>query len=177
MVKLLRLSFYTAFFLFMLTLFLPKENIYYFIKNELAARYTLYVTEKNLKEELFGLSVADGEISYDEVDIARFQALDIQVYLFVNTVNLHKIELSSLVANYFPKKIEVISFEYSLLNPLHIVLYANGDFGTANGEYSLKENKIIIRLKASKELEFKYKNTLHYFKKSKDGEYIYDKAL
>jgi len=176
-VKFLKISFYTLFFAAMLLLFLPKENLYYYAKERLVERYGLFLDEKQVDEKLYTLSLKQGRVSYEGIEIATYAEAKAALYLFTNTIRVEDIVLSSLVKNYLPLHIEYIVCSYTLLEPLHISLDAKGGFGSAKGSFSLEERKLSVEIEASKELIQKYKRVLRYLKKTGKGVYRYEKTL
>jgi hypothetical protein len=88
-----------------------------------------------------------------------------------------QIKLSSIVEAYLPSKIKLVTIEYSLLHPLSVKIHSLGDFGDLNARFDLVELKLNATLKPSKLLLEKYSSSLRFFKKSQDGEYVYEKAI
>jgi len=176
MVKFIKFISYTVFFVFMLIVFLPKENLYYFLKKELH-QYNITLKEEHIDEGVFSLSLDKLEINYEGMDVAEILKLETECYLFLNIVTVENIQLSSLVESYIPREIQHMRVEYSILHPLSIRFEADGKFGDVAGEFSLMERAFVVRVKLKKMMEQKYKKSLRYLKKLKTGEYIYEKAL
>ena len=175
--KFLRLLFYTLFFSVMFVFFLPKENLYQLAQHELEQRYKLLIVDKKRQESPFGIEAQSGFIEYDDIELARFDKLDMDFYFFVNYISLEGVRLSPFVESYLPKELQSLSIEYAIWNPFIVKIYAKGAFGVLEGSYRVKEHSVVVHLKASKLMIKRYKESLGYFKKTKTGEYIYEKSL
>lgn len=176
MVKVAKFFFYSAFFIVMLYLFFPKENLYYKMQ-EIALEYKVKVFENQVKENLFSLELLDGKLLYEEIEAARFEKAEIMLLGFYNSVHIHSVTLSGIVKNFLPQKIRQIDVSYSLLHPLAVRFWVKGDFGTAEGFYEIKENKIIINLNPSEIMKMHFRSSLREFKKQENGVYSYEKSL
>jgi len=176
MVRFLKFIAYMLFFLSMFLIFLPKENLFYQVEKE-AIKYDVYISKESIGEKLFGLKLHHASISYQGIQSATIEEADFFLGLFYNEVVLKNIELSSLVKNYWPQKISLCKFHYSVLDPLIIYGKAKGLFGKIDMHYNLQKRTIDIFLKPSKLMLKKYSSTLRYFKKLDNGEYRYEKTL
>ncbi len=78
------------------------------------------------------------------------------------------IHLEGMATQALPPRIERLVIE-----PLKGVWYARGDFGTAEGKFSLSERKISLTLTPSSLMRKKYGSTLRMLIK-KNGKYIYE---
>lgn len=176
MVKVAKFFAYSAFFIMMLYLFFPKENLYYKMQ-DIAVEYKVKVFENKIQENLFSLELLDGKLIYEGIEVARFQKADIMLLGFYNSVHVQSVTLSGFMKHFLPQKIEQIDVSYSLVHPLEIRFLLQGDFGTAEGYYEIKENKIIVNLHPSKVMQLRFKSSLREFKKLENGVYRYEKSL
>lgn len=176
MVKVAKFFAYCAFFIVMVYIFFPKQNLYYKMQ-EIAVEYKVKVFENQIKENLFSLELLDGKLIYEGIEAAKFQKAEIMLLGFYNSVHVRSITLSGVVKNFLPQKIEQIDVSYSFLHPLAVRFWIKGDFGTAEGYYEIKENKIIVNLHPSKMMKMHFRSSLREFKKLKDGVYSYEKSL
>jgi len=176
MVKVAKFFAYSAFFIVMLYLFFPKENLYYKMQ-ESAAQYKVKVFENKIEEKLFSLDLLDGRLLYEGVEAATFQKVEIMLLGFYNSVHVTSVTLSGLVKNFLPQKIERIDVSYSLVHPLEVRFWAKGDFGEADGSYEIQKNKIMVNMHPSKVMQLRFRSSLREFKKLKNGVYHYEKSL
>jgi len=172
--KLLKFLSFTLFFLFALIVFIPKESIYYFGEKQMQA-FDIVISNEKLTENVLSLDIENLNVSAKGVESAIIGKADITLLLFYNSLRFEKIKLSSVVEAYAPSNIEHIELTYSILNPLHVLVNAKGDFGEAHASVNLLERALHILMKPSKIMSSHYKKTLHFFKKSKNGEYVYAK--
>jgi len=176
MVKIAKFFLYLLFFIGMLLFFLPKENLFYLLEQELSQK-EIFISHESIKERSFGLQLKHATISYEGIEAAAIKKTDVVFLLFYNEVTLNNIELSSLVSNYWPQKIALCKVNYSLLHPLLIKAVAKGLFGEIDAEYALDKGELKVLLRPSKLLLKNYRSSLRYFKKLKNGEYSYEKSL
>jgi len=176
MVRVGKFLVYLLFFITMVLYFLPKENLYFLLEQELAKK-EIFISNEEIKEKAFGLELQNATISYEGIEAAQLKSLDINLFLLYNSLDLQEIELSSLIANYWPQKIQECHLSYSILSPLQIEGVAQGVFGTIEAHYMIKEATLTVILHPSKIMLKKYRSTLRYFKKLKNGEYSYEKSL
>jgi len=174
--KFLKFLGYTLFFIFALVLFMPKESFYYLLERELKS-FDLVISGESLHERLFTLELENLAITAKGVDAAEVGSSDILLFGFYNRVHFENIELSSLVSSYAPPRIETLRVSYTLLNPLEIKAFAQGDFGEANIALSLLDRGLSAVVEPSKLMQSKYQNTMRLLKKDENGEYTYAKAL
>ena len=176
MVRVAKFFAYGTFFIVILYLFFPKENLYYKIQ-EYALQYKVKVFEKKVEEKLFSLELLDGKLLYKGIETATFQKAHILLLGFYNGVHINSVTLSGLVKNFLPQKIEQIDVSYSLLHPLEVRFFLKGDFGSAKGFYEIKSSKVVVKLHPSKMMQMHFKSSLREFKKLKNGVYSYEKSL
>ena len=176
MVKVAKFFAYCTFFIVMLYLFFPKENLYYKMQ-ESAAQYKVKVFEHKIEENLFSLELLDGKFSYEGVEAATFQKAEIMLLGFYNNVHVNSVTLSGFVKNFLPQKIAQIDVSYSFAHPLEVRFWVKGDFGSAEGSYEIQENKIRVNIEPSKVMQLRFRGSLREFKKLKNGVYHYEKSL
>jgi hypothetical protein len=176
MVKFLRYCIYFILFFLAFLFFLPKENLYFALEKELKTE-AVVIYDESIHERLFGVEIEHAFLNAQSIDIAEIQEIDILLLGLYNSVELQGILLSEISANFFPKKIEKVTLRYSIMHPLSLSIQASGEFGVIDGRYSLENKMLTVKLQPSKLLLKSYRRTLRFFKKSKDGEYIYEKTL
>jgi len=176
MVRFIKFLAYTLFFIMSVLIFLPKENLYFLLEKELA-KQDIFISNETISTGLFSIELEDAVVTYEGIEVAKIIRSDFELFLLYDKVELKEIELSSLISNYWPSKIENVVVTYSVIDPVNIHAVAEGTFGQIVAEYSLEDSRVSVVLKPSKLIFKKYRSTLRYFKKSKDGEYTYEKSL
>jgi hypothetical protein len=155
---------------------LPKENLYYLLEQNLEKKGVVFNDEK-LKDKGFQLEVRDSALFYKGVGSADIGKIRFDFFLLYNAVVLKEIKLSSIAQTFMPLYVNRVDFRYSIFNPLRIRGKARGEFGEADIFLHLLEKKITVVLSPSEIMLQKYKNSLKKFKKSQDGEYVYEQNI
>ena len=174
--KFLKFLAYTIFFLFALVVFVPKSSLYFLMEHNIKP-LGVVVSNETLHENLFSLDVQHAEVSVKGVDAAEIKNIHIILLGLYNQVIFQDIKLSSMAASFVPLHIKDAKISYTVIDPLYIKGYAEGDFGKATLMFHLKDFHLKAILHPSKLMLQKYRTSLREFKKAKNGEYRYDKAL
>jgi hypothetical protein len=174
--KLLIFLAFVAFTILSIMYLAPKENIYYALENQFK-KFDIINSNEKIKDTGFKLELSDSELSFKSISSVNIKLMDIKIFAFYNSVILRDITLSQAVDSFVPVKIKEIKITYSIINPLNITIYEIGDNGEARGSFSLTDMKLHMVFKPSKLMLRRYANSLREFKKSVDGDYIYDKSF
>ena len=165
---------YFLFFILALVVFIPKSSLYYFMEQELET-FNIIVSNETLKENLLTLALKDADISIKRVESAKIETTTLTLLVFYNHISFKNIQLSTLIEAYAPSKIREIQLKYEIWNPFFITMQGTGDFGSCVAKFNLQTKTMQVKFAPSKLMLEKYKNSLHYFKKSNTGEYVYAK--
>ena len=174
--KVLKFFIYLLFFKAMLIFFMPKENLYYLAEKELAKK-SLVISKENIKDSGFIFNIENAHISMKEIQSAVISNIELKLFLFFNRLRVENIHISQSFKNFLPLNIDKVDISYSILDPLNIIIKADGGFGVLNGSFNLIDRALFVVLKPSKLMYLDYKTLLRNFKKNKDGEYIYVKNI
>lgn len=167
---LFKIIFYPLFFLYMLLLFLPKSEIYYFVLEKLA-KENIYVKNEDIKEKLFGIEFSNAIIEYNTIDIAKVKKSSIYTCFFDTQITIDHIQIDKTLEQFVPSQIDNIFIRYSVLNPLFVTLKGDGKEFNIDGKLDLMNQVLRLELKASKSFKSIYPMVLKQFKKSKEGGY------
>lgn len=176
MVKILKLFAYILFFALALIYFIPKVSLYYYAEKELLQEKIILSGEESV-DSGFWLQLHHATLSYDSIQSANIQSINMKMFLLYNSISVKNIELSSMASSFVPLNVESVDITYTIFNPLKIVAKASGEFGEANAEVNILDRNITIVLRASELMKKKYKSTLRNLYKNEDGEYEYDKVF
>jgi len=176
MVKLGKVFIYLLFFVLALMYFTPKQNVYYLAEKELQ-KHQIIISKEDVKDNVFDLNISNANISYQLIDSAKISSIKINIFAFYNVINIKDITLNELSENFIPLHIKTVNISHSILSPLTLKASANGEFGELKATLSLDEKILHVDLKPSKLMLKKHIKTLNIFKKSKNGEYVYEKAI
>ncbi|MBU0631598.1 hypothetical protein KKA17_03045 [bacterium] len=177
MVKKIALFFiYFLFFLLAVVYFAPKEGLYYLLEQKLKP-YGVVVSDEKIRENGFTLRLEDADIYVQSIESAKISSIDTSLFLLFNRMKIKDVRLNDISAAFMPTKIEEISVNHSIVNPLVLHVKAYGDFGEIDGKINLLGKQVRAVLKPSGIMLQKYQNTLRLFVKDQKGEYIYEKNI
>ena len=176
MVKIIKFFGYFFFFILALMFFMPKMNVYYYAEQELK-KHQVIVSNEEIADKGLSLSVKNMDVSFKEIESAKVENFEVELFFLYNSITASNIELASIAASFFPTKVDKIDIKYTVLNPLKIVAEANGEFGEATAELSILDRNISTVMKPSKLMLQKHSKTLSMMKKQANGEYIYVKTF
>lgn len=163
---------YGVFFMISLMLFFPKENLYFFVEKKLLEK-KIVISDEQVESKLFSFIVSNADVYYKGIKFSKVKTVDIDTYLFVNSINIKKIKISDGFKSFVPQNIDNIKLKYSVLNPMIIEIISTGEFGSLSGNINVLDRTIIVYLKASNKMKNKYKNILKQMK-PEEGEYTYE---
>lgn len=163
---------YGVFFIISLMLFFPKENLYFFVEKKLLEK-KIVISDEQVESKLFSFIVSNADVYYEGIKFSKVKTVDIDTYLFVNSINIKKIKISDGFKSFVPQNIDNIKLKYSVLNPMIIEIISTGEFGSLSGNINVLDRTIIVYLKASNKMKNKYKNILKQMK-PEEGEYTYE---
>ena len=130
MVKKLLISFVVLWFCVLA--FMPKEEIYYAIEQQLAT-YDIKLNEQSLKSGIFTLEAKDVDVYLKGIKIAHIDTIECFLLLWADYIKISNVELDDSLANLAPKHIESLDISYSILAPKQLKIDSKGDFGVVNG--------------------------------------------
>lgn len=163
---------YILFFVFVLLIFLPKEQFYYLLENKISSM-NLIVSNEIVNEKSFGLKIKDANLYYDGINFSLIDNVNITTLILYNNINIENIRVAKSFNKFLPSKIDSLNLNYSLINLNKVSILSKGDFGEFEGDILIFERKIVGELKPSNIMMTKYRNLLNRFKKV-DGKYIYE---
>jgi len=149
-------------FLVGITIFIPKENLFYLLQKELSPN--IYINT-DLSSNPIKLSLTRGQLYFNNMNMVNFEEIDIFIYLFYNKILLKNVKFE--IGNY---RVESGKIIYSILSPLKIFIKGKGNFGLIDGFIDLKEKFIKIYI-----LDLKNSTIKRLLKKDEKGYYYYEK--
>jgi len=176
MVKILKFFAYSLFFLMMLLYFMPKQNLLFLLQEKLQP-YALTITQEQLDEKALSLELHNVDLSYEGVAVANIKDIVLQPLIASNSITATAITLAPFLRSYLPPDIASVRLSHQLLDPLHLSIEVKGDFGEAEGSYDLSSKRIVLILHPSKTFLRRYRKSLRYLKKNKEGGYFYEQTL
>lgn len=174
MVRIVYFLAYSLFFIFALLFFIPKISLYHYAEKEMQKQKLVFSNEEAI-DKAFALSLHDIDLSYDSIESAKIQNVEIKLFVFFNHIRIENIELSDVAASFLPLKIHKLDIKYTLLNPLEILASSKGEFGEASARVNILDRNASVILIPSELMKKKYTKTLRTLKKNTEGSYEYAK--
>lgn len=171
----LRALLYVIIFYTTVVFFLPKNEIVSYVDTKFLQSEGVS-HNLQLENKFFGYVGDNTDFIYQKNAVAIAKTIDINPYLFYNTVDITKIKLQGMAGSVFPSKIEKANAVYSVLNPTKISLDIRGDFGKAIGYFDLVNFMIYLEVTPSSTMKSNYSFILKNMKKSNKF-YIYEYKL
>lgn len=167
---------YSLFFVLALMYLMPKAGIYYFLEEQIKP-YSVVINNESVKESGLGLEITDATVFVQSIDSAQIGSIEVNLFALFNTIDINDIALSSVAAAVMPVHIQEVHIRYSILNPLKITIYGEGEMGIFHAAFSPLDRVLNVNLKPSDLMLKNYKNSLLNLKKSEKGEYVYEKTI
>lgn len=172
MKKVLKLLLYIIVFFLFLIIFLPKESLYNLLEKQLE-KNQIIISNEIINEKLFSISLLNGNIFYQGINIAKIDDITFKTYLFQTKINVENINFLDSLISFAPSPITKVTFEHSLLDFDKINIKSSGTFGELNGYIDILKKEIRIELNASNVMKNSYSKLLQNMKFA-DERYIYE---
>ena len=167
---------YLLFFLAALIYFTPKVNLYYLLETQLKEQ-SVVINDEVVHDNGLSLTINNASINLKSIESAKIKEINVKFFGVYNSISVTGISLASVAATMVPTEVQSISITYSVLDPLHLVATAVGEFGDAVLSFGAFDGVLHVELHPSKKMLASYRQTLRNLKKSKEGAYIYDKTF
>jgi hypothetical protein len=163
------LIFYVAFVALM-----PKENLYYTLKNKLKQE-RVTIAEESLSDNLISLKAKDVSIFYDGIESVNADEFSVLPLIIYNKIEASNVGASQDLKSMFGFSAEFVEITYALWDYKNANILASGDFGDIEGTFDVTSGELRLVLEPSLEFE-KSPMISQYFKKSEEG-YIYESKI
>jgi hypothetical protein len=162
-------------FFYIVILFLPKENFYFFLEHKLF-KDNIVLSNESLKDVGGILQINDVFVTSAGDEIAQIDEITILPFILYNEVDVKNLHLAKRFEGALPSKIDEASFKATLFYPIKIWIKLKGDFGDIDGSYNVYSKTVRLVLKPQE--NFKQKYPLIYAKfQNIDGELVYESSL
>lgn len=150
---------------------MPKQEIYYFLEQELAKK-DIKISSEKISEGWFTFSVKEPSVYVRGIKVATVKELHIFTLLFYTRGSLEGLLLDSSLERFAPGEIDQVLLTHSAVNPFNVTVSGNGAFGEAEGSVNLKEDHLSLKFSENKNLG------MLRSKLKKDGErWIYETSF
>ncbi len=158
---------YALYILLIVIVMIPKEKLYFTFESILSQHH-LFISNEEFTNRLLFLNADNGNVLLDSQQFASIESIRIAPLLFINQLSLSNISFSPLYRKFFPGKIDSIIFSYSLLHPLRVSIYGEGDFGHCDGAFDLLDQKIHVVFEPTSQLR-RYPLLVNKLHQAKEG--------
>jgi len=163
----------SVFFIAIITL-MPKENLYYTLKNKLKEQ-RVTINEEHLSDNLISLKGEGISIFYDGIESVNADNFSITAWGIYNKIDAVNVGASNDLKKMFEFSADEVEITYAVWNYKKAVIAASGDFGTIDGTFELSSGTLKLLLEPSAAFE-KSPMIRQYFKKSEEG-YTYESKI
>jgi hypothetical protein len=154
-------------------LFLPKAALYYKAET-LLEPLKVSITDETVKDRGFGLVVKNGMLYYEDLHVADLSRVTVTPWIVFNRISVAPFTFSSEMQSFVPQDVSSLALQYSLLDPLHILIDGSGDFGVLSGRIGLADSTITINLTPSAALNATQPFWLKQLRRMEGGTYRYE---
>ncbi len=151
----------------MLIVFLPKENIYYFILENIK-KDKIELTQNSIQDKYLKFIVDDIKINYEGVEVSQVGSFDLDLFIYRTAINLDKIKVDESFNKFVPSKIDNLSLTHTIFNPLYIDIDAKFKLGSCVGEIDLLNRIVSLNIIVAKGFKTRYRYMVNQLKLSKE---------
>jgi len=162
-------------FIALVIFFSPKVQLYYKAEAILADNNVI-LSEETAKDRGFIFSIEGGRLYYDDLEVAQLNEITLLPLVFFNRLSVAPFAFSKEMQGFVPGMVTKMYIQYSIIDPVHIVCEAEGDFGTFRGSVAFLDKNISMGLVPSEKLLQSRPPWLRQLKKDKGGVYRYESA-
>lgn len=133
-------------------LLLPKERLYYTAERLAGSSLGIYLNDERLENRFVFLTARDATLLIDTAAVGTVETIRLLPWIVFNRITIRNVSFTGEFAALFPGGIDRLTFTYSLLDPLHIVIEGEGGFGPVRGNISLVPSHLTLYFEPSVEL-------------------------
>ena len=129
---------------FAVLIMMPKQEIYYFLEQELAKNDIIISSEK-ITEGWFTFCIEEPSIYVKGIKVATIEKIEVFTLLFYTKGSLEGLLLDRSLERFAPREMDHVALTYSVVNPLNAMAEASGGFGEADGSVNFMEKRISMK--------------------------------
>jgi len=142
-VKNIFISLFVVWFAFLL--FMPKQELYYALENELLAQ-GIEINEEEINPGIFSLQVKNITVYVKGIQVAKIEELNFFTLLFYSAVNVEVLKIDDSLKAFVPLDISKTVLMHSLLSPYQAFVTTMGSFGLAEGVIDIDKRSLRMDL-------------------------------
>lgn len=160
---------YILIFLFAFTVFLPKENLFYYGLKQLKTK-DIEITYNKIEENYYKLAINSTNVYYNAVEVMQIQKVKSRLLFFVTSITLENVMIDDMFKKLIPspERFKKIDLSYSIINPLEIKINGVFDEGNIKGNLNLVDKNLELNFYTSKLFKSKYNRISRLLKYSKE---------
>lgn len=163
-------------FVYLVIVFLPKDQLYYFGLENLKSK-EIFVVNKKVDSLPFDLILEDSTLFVKSIEAATINNVKMNILLFKNRLSVTEVSINESFSKFVPNNIDNLNIEYQLSDPLHVNITFNGKEYKGFGKINLLEQKLNLTLLPSNSFVRKYPMIIKQLKKVSNKEYSYEYSL
>jgi len=163
---------YSITFLLLLIFFAPKVYLYFAFEHAIE-KQNIRISQEKVVDKGFNLSVTEGSLYYDDLNVGTFENITVLPLLFFNRIAIENFVFSDDMSRFAKGKLQNVNVTYHVITPLTVHLEAVGDVGVVSAELHVKDRNASIHLTPSPGLLKAAPFWLKKMKKSSEGVYTY----
>ena len=150
MVKKIAIGFF--FILFALIFFMPKEEIYFKIEQELV-KNEIELNEESRNEGFFSLSLKNVTVYVKGISLVTVEEINFFTLLFYTKIEIKNLLFDESLKSMTPTEIEALTISQNILSPTSLNIAAEGTFGEVEGTIDLVSRNLRLDINDTKELD------------------------
>jgi len=137
---------------FAILAFMPKTELYYKLEEELN-KNSIQLNEDSIKEGIFTLSLNGVTVFGEGIEVAKIKNIKFFTLLGYTTIQINGLTFDDLLKGQAPKEVREVNIIHSIVNPMLVMLDANGSMGEVDGNINFSKNKLRVDFKDTKKLK------------------------
>ncbi len=117
--------------------FAPKKELYFMLQKRLATQ-DIVLSNGNISENPFGLSIEGPELFYKGIRVAKIKKISLWTLLAYTNGNVDTISFDPSLGAYLPKQVKSLSFTHGVINPTEVLLKIQDSAMQGSGTFDLK---------------------------------------
>jgi len=137
---------------FILILFMPKEELYFKVEQELV-QHDIVLNEESREEGVFSLDLKNVTIYVKGIPLVTVEKISFFTFIFYHSLEFEKIYIDESLKNMTPTAIKNLRISHGIWLPQTLSLEAEGVFGEAEGIIDIESRKLRFDVNDSTSLE------------------------
>ncbi len=124
-------------------IFAPKDRLYFMLEEQLKAQNGVVISNEKLNSGMFGLEITKGDISINDIELIKFDLIDISSFLASSTIKIDNIKLDKSISSMLPISELNASINHNIISPMEITIDISSGNITQNATLKVVEDGLI----------------------------------